>query len=456
MTNRPHPLVKTLTKSAPSRAALTPAIKASLHLTELQVYGNGWILDGEIRQHSPATRAARRMVLDNLLWFLRQEGLECCGTAELRAFLSYLTRSHTEEGGMWHKRADPPGRWGNPQQTSRVKPSTVATYHSRLRAFFAWAVREGALMVSPVAVIQPPVSRADQIQPFTPDQLEAVLAASRRTHQPRRDEAIITLLLDTGIRASELCGLRHRDLDLNERRITVVGKGDKRRTVYFGQQATKALWTHLQGKEVEADAPLFPSERGGEKGEHLSRFGLRDLIERLRALSGVQGVRCSAHTFRHSFAVSFLRAGGQLKALMEILGHTDAQMTGRYIKLAEADLANQRRFSPADQLRALAPGGRTRTWSKKESEAKKENRQKQAVGTAAEVKLLPVHSHKSQIHKITQSKITETQVREIKARLASPAGMGKAALRTLIAADFGISAAAVKEIDLGYSWRHIE
>ena len=271
------------------------------------------------------------MVMDNLLWFLRQEKLECCGTAELRAFLSYLTRSHVEEGGMWHKypekRMEVPGRWGNTQQIGKVKPSTVATYHSRLRAFFAWAVWEGALTVSPVTVIQPLVSRADQIQPFTPDQLEAVLAAARQTNQPHRNEAIVTLLLDTGIRASELCGLRHQDLDLNERRITVVGKGDKRRTIYFGQQTTKALWTHLGGKEVQPNAPLFPSERAQDKGEALSRFGLRDMIERLATLSEVKGVCCSAHTFRHTFAVSFLRAGGQIKALMEILGHTDAQMT---------------------------------------------------------------------------------------------------------------------------------
>ena len=454
MNKRPHPLVKTLTKSAPSNGRSippVPAVRSALDLTQLQLYGNGWILDGEIRQHSPATRAARRMVLDNLLWFLRQEELTCCGTPELRAFLSYLTRSHAEEGGIWHKHPLPPGRWGNPQQTSRVKPSTVATYHSRLRAFFAWTVREGALTASPVTVIQPPVSRADQIQPFTPDQLEAVLAASRRTHQPRRDEAIITLLLDTGIRASELCGLRHGDLDLTERRITVVGKGDKRRTIYFGQQTTKALWAHLRDKEVQADAPLFPSERAEGKGEHLSRYGLRDMIERLAALSGVKGVRCSAHTFRHTFAISFLRAGGQIKALMEILGHTDAQMTSRYVKLAEADLANQRRFSPADQLRTLGPGGQRRTWAKKEARGKHQNAEKQPAISTAEAKLIP-----TQTRKITQSKITEADVREIKMRLASPEGMSKTALRAQVAADYGISAAAVKEIDLGYSWRHIE
>ncbi|MGI4788211.1 MAG: tyrosine-type recombinase/integrase, partial [Janthinobacterium lividum] len=337
MTNRPHRFQKTLPKSG---ATAAPAQVASLSLDQLTYYANGWLVDCEIRQHSPATRATRRLILDKLLWHLRRSGSQACGTSELRLFFSYLINGHKEDGG----------RWGNPQMSRPIRPRTVDTYHGHLRTFFQWTLTQGALTVSPMALISGPVCRADQIQPFTPDQVEAILAACRQTQQPRRDEAMIMLLVDTGVRASELCGLKHQDLDLTEKRITVLGKGGKKRTIYFGQRSTKALWTYLGGKPVDPDAPLFPSERASAKGNHLSRYGLRDMIGRLEEKAGITGVRCSAHTFRHSFAISFLRGGGQVYALKEIMGHTDLKMTLKYVALAEADLASQRRFSPGDQL----------------------------------------------------------------------------------------------------------
>ena len=290
MTNRPHRFQKTLTKSVPTAAPAPPAVVNFLSLDQLAYYGHGWLVDCEIRQHSPATRATRRLILGKLLWYLRRQALSCCGTPELRGFFSYLINGHTEDGG----------RWGNPQMIRPIRPRTVDTYHGHLRTFFSWVIAQGPLSTSPMALISAPVCRADQIQPFTPDQVESLLAAARHTQQPRRDEAMVMLLIDTGVRASELCGLKHRDLDLTEKRITVLGKGGKKRTIYFGQRATKALWSYLGGKPVDADAPLFPSERASAKGDHLSRYGLRDMIGRLEEKSGVTGVRVSAHTFRHA------------------------------------------------------------------------------------------------------------------------------------------------------------
>ena len=75
-------------------------------------------------------------------------------------------------------------------------------------------------------------------------------------------------------------------MDLGEKRISVVGKGNKRRSIYFGKAATKALWSYLRDSEAEDSDPLFPSERGPGKTEFLSRFGLRDMLYRLRELSG--------------------------------------------------------------------------------------------------------------------------------------------------------------------------
>ncbi len=453
MTNCPLRSRKTLHKSVPSAA---PAPVQSLTLSQVSYYATGWLVDCEIRQHSPATCAIRRMILDKLRWHLEKSGAERCGTPELRAFFAYLIGGHLQDGG----------RWGNPQMNRPVRPRTVDTYHGHLRTFFQWVLAQGGLSVSPMTLISGPVCRADQIQPFTEAQIESLLAAARQAKNPRRDEAILILLLDTGIRASELCGLKHRDMDMTEKRITVLGKGGKKRTIYFGQRATKALWTYLRDKPIEDDAPLFPSERSTARGEHLSRFGLRDMIERIAGRTQdtnvpVSGVRCSAHTLRHTFAVSFLRGGGQVYALKEIMGHTDLKMTLKYVALAEADLASQRRFSPADQLGG-GPAGGPRTYTRISStkgNAKSSKPEPAEASGAKANKSKEINSKEGsapQTQKITRAKLTEDQVRQIKTALRVEDGRTETEKRMEIALQFGLALSTVKEIALGYTWRHVE
>lgn len=314
-------------------------MEPTLSAGELQHYAKGWLLSGEIAQHSSQTLAFRRLVLRNLSWFLQQQSLSCCGVQELRQFLAYLTNGHKEPGG----------RWGNPHNTRPVRPRTVRDYHGHLRTFFRWVVEEGRLDASPVERIPVPTSRADQIQPFTQDHVYALLAAAKRLTYPRRDSAILWFLLDTGVRASELCGIRRKDVDFQGKRCTILGKGNKHRTVAFGGTTAKALWNYLKDDPRDEDDPLFISERG----EPLTRSGLLQLVARLGKGAKIEAVRCSPHTFRHTFAVEFLRAGGNVFTLQQLLGHTDLKMTNRYVALAQADIeAQHRKYSPADRLRA--------------------------------------------------------------------------------------------------------
>jgi integrase/recombinase XerD len=193
-----------------------------------------------------------------------------------------------------------------------------------------------------------PLDRPDDVQPFTETQVNDLLTAAKRSRQPRRDEAILLFLFDTGLRASELCSLRFKDVDMTAKKATVEGKGGKTRPVYFGRVAARALWAYLKEDGREAEEPIFLSERG----DALTRSGLQQLLERLGAQAHVTSTRCSPHTFRHTFAVSFLRAGGNQFTLMNLLGHTNIQMTSRYVRLAQADVENQhRQFSPADRLK---------------------------------------------------------------------------------------------------------
>ena len=126
-----------------------------------------------------------------------------------------------------------------------------------------------------------PVDRPDTIQPFDTNQVNALLQAAKQTRQPRRDEALLLFLLDTGVRASEVCDLKFKDLDMSAKRATVDGKGGKSRPVPIGRTATKALWQYLREDGREPDDPVFQSERG----EALTQSGLQQMIERLGSVA---------------------------------------------------------------------------------------------------------------------------------------------------------------------------
>lgn len=422
-------------KSLQNRSA-PAAPRAALPAASLTRWGEGWLLDCELRRHSPKTGGLRRMILKNLAWLAVREGWTDIGKEQVRVFLGYLSTGHLDAGG----------RWGNPQMTRPVRPVTVHTYHSHLKTFFSWLVVEGVLGASPMATIRPPVARADQVQPFTTTQVEALLSATGRSWHPARDAAIVWMLLDTGIRAAELCALTNADLDLPERRITVRhGKGDKGRTVYFGLHCGKALWRYHHScqrraemageekvEEEKPDGPLFPAENGTRRGEALSPRGLGQQIERLGERAELAGVRCSPHTFRHTFAVMYLRAGGQQFALKEILGHTSLSMTTKYVQFAEADLAGQRRFSPGDRIR-----GKTTQVGRPKNTPKPSARPKP-----------PADKTISDDH--APRKLSPLQVREIRAALET------AETRQQIADRYGVSVSMIKQIRSGAVWGDVE
>lgn len=276
----------------------------------------------------PRTIELRRVLIGRLHWFLIDRDLSQCGKSELRQFFAYLSTGHTGDEG----------RWGDDRYRKPLRPVTVSTYFHHLRAFFNWLVAEELLAESPMEKLAPPVLRADQVQPFTKQQVEVLLQRAQRTKYPRRDEAIVRFLLDTGVRASELCDLKMRDIDLIEGQATVLGKGNKKRMVCFGRRTTRALRAYLRDENRMPDEPLFISERGSTGGAKFTRFGLRQLIERLGEGANLQVGRCSPHVFRHTFAIEFLRNGGNVFTLKQILGHAGLQITTRYVALAQADI----------------------------------------------------------------------------------------------------------------------
>jgi len=284
------------------------------------------------------------VVSDKLLWFLLHHGHTSCGLAELRGFLAYLQRGHESLEGRWDNKQ-------NPRCSTFLRPATVHISYSHLRTFFRWTAAEGVVESSPMDRLPPPIARPDQIQPFTQDQVEAILQAAKRSNHPRRDKAIILFLLDTGVRASELCALKMSDVDLPGRSCRVLGKGNKYRSLSFSRETGKVLSQYLQREDRQADDALFRTGRGAEAGGGLTRSGLFQLIQRLGKV-GIQATRCSPQTFRHTCAVEFLRAGGGVFVLKAMLGHTSLAVTNRYCAVAQADIQSQhQKFSSVERLR---------------------------------------------------------------------------------------------------------
>jgi integrase/recombinase XerD len=169
-----------------------------------------------------------------------------------------------------------------------------------------------------------------------------------------RDQAIILTLLDSGIRASEFSCLRIPDFDpkrgqLEIRHGTEGGaKGGKGRAVYLGKTARHAVWRYLAEREdgQEGDAPLFIVRRG----RPFNPSSLRHLIKSIASRADVKDAY--PHKFRHTFAITYLRSGGDVFTLQSLLGHGSLDMVRHYARIAQVDVEHaHRKASPVDNWR---------------------------------------------------------------------------------------------------------
>jgi site-specific recombinase XerD len=322
-----------------------PLKKSSLLVSDIETYIAGWILDCEARDLSVRTLESRRSVLAKFLWYAEKMEWDHIGSNHIRLFLKYVSEGHKEEEGRWG------GKWNNTRPKQPVTASTVQTYHRILRTFFYWCMEEAGIDETPMANVGAPTARSPQIQPFTDAQVKQLLAATRKTKQPYRDLSLVYLFCDTGIRESELCNITLSDVNFTTRQIKIQGKGDKIRYVQFGAKCGKALWQYIQQEGREPDQRVFLADNGKHQGQPLTRSGVYRIFTRLEKTANITGVRCSPHTARHYFAITFLRNGGNQFTLQTILGHESLEMTKKYVAIAQADMtAQHKKYSPMDRL----------------------------------------------------------------------------------------------------------
>jgi integrase/recombinase XerD len=237
-------------------------------------------------------------------------------------------------------------------QDKGLSGHAVNCYLRAIRAFWSWLVREEIIMSSPFSRVKIPKPPKKVIATFSEKQLNAILrAVNTATPSGFRDWAMILMLIDTGLRASELVGLTLGDINLEDGLLKVYGKGNKERVVPIGAKVQRALWKYLNHHRSQPANPLHPTLFLTASGGPISTDQLRAIINKYTSRADIEGVRCSPHTFRHTFAISYLRNGGDVFSLQRILGHSSLDVVRIYVNMAVADVkACHRRFSPADNM----------------------------------------------------------------------------------------------------------
>ncbi|MEV3903930.1 tyrosine recombinase XerC [Mycobacterium sp. NPDC050551] len=233
--------------------------------------------------------------------------------------------------------------WLAEQAGGGAARTTLARRTSAVKTFTAWAVRRGLLATDPATRLQLPKARRTLPSVLRQDQaLDAMAAATSGAQQndplALRDRLIVELLYATGIRVSELCGLDVDDVDTSRRLLRVLGKGDKQRTVPFGEPALLALSSWLaDGRPALATSDSGPALLLGARGRRLDQRQARTVVHQtVAAVDGAPDI--GPHGLRHSAATHLLEGGADLRIVQELLGHSTLATTQLYTHVTVARL----------------------------------------------------------------------------------------------------------------------
>ncbi len=254
---------------------------------------------------------------------------------DLERFIAYCTQHGLEE---WPRVDSQHVRMFAAAEFRRgASARTIQRRLSALRTFFNFLIREAALTANPAGEVQAPKAKKRLPETIDVDQMARLLTFRTDETLSVRDKAIMELFYSSGLRLSELVGLDLQDLDLRDRTVRVIGKGQKSRIVPVGSHAATALSNWLKERSSAAtigETALFVGQNG-------ARLGPRAVQKRIAQWAKHQGlgVHVHPHMFRHSFATHLLESSQDLRGVQELLGHANISTTQVYTHLDFQHLA---------------------------------------------------------------------------------------------------------------------
>ena len=221
----------------------------------------------------------------------------------------------------------------NSERRRGLSPRSIQRLLSSCRTFFEFLLTEGQIQLSPAQSISSP--KLAQLLPkaMDADLVQRLLDFKAKGMIEVRDKALAELLYSSGLRLSEICKLNMEDLDTKERTCVVTGKGNKTRIVPVGKKAIQAIrdWFMYRSELKQSKATSTNAIFLNNKGNRISPRSIQLRLEKLCLMRGLPGI--NPHMLRHSFASHVLESSGDLRAVQEMLGHSDIGTTQIYTKL---------------------------------------------------------------------------------------------------------------------------
>ena len=249
-----------------------------------------------------------------------------------------------------HLQGEP--KWsGHPtirQDHGNLSDNSIASYVRSIRSLWAWLKQEKFITDNPFERVKPPDTTERIVEPLTPGDVSQLLKAiPRQEYTGYRDSCVIIAMYGTGIRISEVVDLYASNVTFDSGQIKVIGKGKKERSVFMSASVYKALYKYNSQQRPEVPSDYFFVHKDGRP---LTRFYFEHRMHSYVEKAGITTI-CTPHVLRYSFAIQFLRNGGDIFTLQKILGHSTLEMTRRYLKIANSDVeAKMKAYSPAEQL----------------------------------------------------------------------------------------------------------
>lgn len=260
---------------------------------------------------------------------------------DLLGFLGFLTRHHGETmglGGLRRVKSTDMRAWMAHERRRGVSARSLARQLSSVKSFYRWFAERDGFEPTAILATRAPKFQKKLPRPMAKDAAVAMIeSVSDQAQEPwiaSRDVAVVTLLYGCGLRISEAIGLKFKDTPLPEV-LRITGKGDKERVVPVLPAVRDAVdsYVRVMPFQLEPDETLFRGARGGPLNARM----IQKVMERSRAQLGLPAT-ATPHAMRHSFATHLLEAGGDLRAIQELLGHASLSTTQAYTAVDTARL----------------------------------------------------------------------------------------------------------------------